>query len=130
MLEPQRESALIEIDFIASEYGMKFITTESNYIMHEYEHTAWDATEWLKDTTQQCPKNVTAWALASELTNIEAATYIVEKANLFKYIVGFIRELRLMTKVNVRLAQTEEEIKTLVCTMRQTLHEMSKSKPV
>lgn len=130
MFEPVRESAITEVDKIASKFGTQFISADSNYIMHEYDFASRAAEKWLEDTTKPCPLLITAWAKASSLEHIEAAQYIIQKADEFVSVISVIRDLRLSTKVLIRAAETEEEISQALVGMREHLIQLSKYKPV
>lgn len=124
------QDAITEIDQIATDTAMNFISANSYYMLHEYEHAAHDATEWMKDTSVPCPLNVTAWAQASNTNNVEAAEYIIQKAVEFKAIVSILRQIRLSTKVMVRQARSQRDIDEVLTKMKIQISSIASKRPL
>lgn len=129
-LQPRVDAAIVRIDKLASDYGMKFISTQSNYLVFEYNQASDEAAKWLLDETQECPKTVTAWASASKLSNHDAAEYIVQKANQFKQVVATIRDYRLAAKVSAREAIDVAQINEAINLLSDQLDALLNYKPL
>lgn len=129
-LQVVKDEAIEEVDRIASQVGMNFITAESNYIIHEYNVAAAAAKEWLKDISEPCPQLVTSWAQSGKMSNVDAAEYMIKKAFEFENIVAIIRQIRLSTKVIIRECTSGKDIKDAIDNMRLKLNELYKLKPL
>lgn len=123
-------AAFERVDLIASEFGLGFISGRSNYVLQEYAHAEEDATSWLTDTSQPCPQNVTVWADAADMSYLEAATYIKQKAVEFRHIVSNIRMLRLSTKVIIKSATTQKDINDAISNMSIQLTKLAQFRPL
>ncbi len=129
-LQKYKDDAIVKVDEIASKVGMNFISAESNYIIHEYTVAADAANKWLEDTSKPCPQLITAWSLAGDMDNKQAAEYIIQKQNEFNGLVAAIRQLRLITKVKIRESSSTQEVDVQIETLQLRLVELYQYQPL